>query len=444
MALITGAGAGIGEGVARRFAAEGARVVVAELDDAAGATIAQKIGVLFVRTDVSDRLQAETAVSTAISEFGSVDVVVNNAWGGGSIGHVENKADEQLIAGMAVGFYGPFWTIRAAFPHMKANGWGRVINMCSLNGVNAHMGTLEYNAAKEALRALTRTAARVGVHRRDGQRRVPGGQEPGLLSRSGRSPGVGGVGRRGQPDRPDGRPYDDIAPVAVFLASEGTRYLTGNTLVVDGGSHINGVAWAGQLGAIDVLVNNAGIIAVGHAIDEVDTVTRRVLEVNAYGVILGTKLAAQRMLPRARGHIINVVSVGGVLPSAGIATYCATKHAVLGFTDTMRLENRTSGVHFSAVLPSLTNTEMIAGVGKAKGIKNADPEDVAKSIAGLIVKPKPRVVVPRSMGVVVLTQRLLPQRVSEALGRVLGTEHVFTDAVDPEKRKDYAARVGTS
>lgn len=200
----------------------------------------------------------------------------------------------------------------------------------------------------------------------------------------------------------------------------------------------------GQLGAIDVLVNNAGIIAVGHAIDEVDTVTRRVLEVNAYGVILGTKLAAQRMLPRARGHIINVVSVGGVLPSAGIATYCATKHAVLGFTDTMRLENRTSGVHFSAVLPSLTNTEMIAGVGKAKGIKNADPEDVAKSIAGLIVKPKPRVVVPRSMGVVVLTQRLLPQRVSEALGRVLGTEHVFTDAVDPEKRKDYAARVGTS
>ena len=146
------------------------------------------------------------------------------------------------------------------------------------------------------------------------------------------------------------------------------------------------------------MVNNAGVIAVGSAVDEDDAVTRRVLDVNIYGVILGTKLAAQRMLPRGHGHIINVASLGSVLPTEGIATYCATKHAVLGYTDTVRLENRGRGIHFSAIMPTLTNTEMIAGVGHARGFKNAEPEDVAQAVAGVIAKPKPRVIVPRSIG----------------------------------------------
>lgn len=107
------------------------------------------------------------------------------------------------------------------------------------------------------------------------------------------------------------------------------------------------------------------------------------------------------------------------------------------------MENRGGGIHFSAVLPALVNTEMIAGVTHAKGFRNAEPDDVATAVAGLIGKPKPRVVVPRSMGIVALSQKLMPQRVSEALGRVLGTGRVFTD-VDAEKRKRYAERTGTS
>lgn len=197
------------------------------------------------------------------------------------------------------------------------------------------------------------------------------------------------------------------------------------------------------LGPVDVLVNNAGIISVGSAVDEADTVTKRVLDVNVYGVILGTKLAARRMLPRGYGHIINIASVASLTPAAGIATYCATKHAVLGFTDTVRLENRGSGIHFSAVLPALTNTEMIAGAGRAKIFKNADADDIAKAIVSLIAKPRPRVVVPQSIGVILSSQRFMPQRVSEALGRALGTDRVFTD-VDVEKRKPYAERTGTS
>ncbi len=198
-----------------------------------------------------------------------------------------------------------------------------------------------------------------------------------------------------------------------------------------------------RLGPVDVLVNNAGVIAVGNAVDESDTVTKRVLDVNAYGMILGTKLAAQRMLARKRGHIINIASVGGVIPAAGIATYCATKHAIIGFTDSVRLENRGRGVHFSAVLPALVNTEMIAGAEHTRGIKNLEPEDVAKAVAGLIAKPKPRLVIPRSASVLVVAQRLMPQRLAEALRRAIGAERVFT-AVATGERKSYAARTGTS
>ena len=199
-----------------------------------------------------------------------------------------------------------------------------------------------------------------------------------------------------------------------------------------------------RLGPVDVLVNNAGVIAVGKAVDEADAATQRLLDVNVYGVILGTKLAAQRMLPRGHGHIINIASLGSLLPTEGIATYCATKHAVLGYTDTVRMENRGSGVHFSAIMPTLTNTDMITGIGHAKGFKNAEPDDVARAIAAVIAKPKPRVLVPRSIGATVTGQRLMPLRVAEALGRALGTGRVFTSDVDVDKRKAYARRAGTS
>jgi short-subunit dehydrogenase len=200
-----------------------------------------------------------------------------------------------------------------------------------------------------------------------------------------------------------------------------------------------------RLGPIDVLVNNAGIISVGGAVDEPDAVTAQVLAVNAYGAILGTKLATKRMIVRGRGHIINIASTSAVMPVPGVATYSATKHAVLGFTDAIRLENRSSGVHFSTVLPALTNTEMIAGVGRAKGFKNIEPEDVANAVARLIVSPKPRVVVPKSFGILALNgRRFMPQRVYESLERALGAERVFMADVDVEQRKEYAKRTGTS
>src|SRR6516165_2279623 len=150
-----------------------------------------------------------------------------------------------------------------------------------------------------------------------------------------------------------------------------------------------------QLGPIDVLINNAGIMPVGRIVDEPDAVTRRILDINVYGVILGSKLAVERMSPRGGGHVINVASLAGEIYAVGLASYCASKHAVVAFTDSARLEYRSAGVKFSMVLPTFVNTELTAGTHGAKGFKNAEPEDIADAIVGLVAHPKPRVRVTR-------------------------------------------------
>jgi NAD(P)-dependent dehydrogenase (short-subunit alcohol dehydrogenase family) len=195
-----------------------------------------------------------------------------------------------------------------------------------------------------------------------------------------------------------------------------------------------------QLGPIDVLINNAGIMPLGRIVDEPDAVTRRILDINVYGVILGTKLAAQRMIPRGRGHIINVASLAGEGYVPGAATYCASKHAVVGFTDTARLEYRQAGVKFSMVLPTFVNTELTAGTSGVKGFKNAEPADIANAIVKLVANPKPRVRVTKVIGALVASGKFMPRSVAEWLNRALGGEHVFTDDVDVDTRSAYEAR----
>jgi NAD(P)-dependent dehydrogenase (short-subunit alcohol dehydrogenase family) len=131
---------------------------------------------------------------------------------------------------------------------MKAQHYGRIISLCSLNGVNAHIGSTEYNSAKEALRALTRTAAREWAP--DGivaNIICPGAKSAAFERIIQTNPEIEASADASNPMGRLGDPEDDIAPVAVFLASEGARYLTGNTLFVDGGSHINGSTWAPEL-----------------------------------------------------------------------------------------------------------------------------------------------------------------------------------------------------
>jgi NAD(P)-dependent dehydrogenase (short-subunit alcohol dehydrogenase family) len=196
-----------------------------------------------------------------------------------------------------------------------------------------------------------------------------------------------------------------------------------------------------RLGPLDVLINNAGICPTGRAVDEPDQLTARTLGINVFGVILGTKLAAARMVKRRKGHVINVASLAAITPMPGIATYCATKHAVLGYTDTVRLELRGTGVAFSSVMPTLTNTAMVDGVASARGLRNAEPEDIAAGIVGLIAKPKPHLMVTKSAGLTTLFARnFLPQFVNEGVRRLLRVDGIFAEGVDVDKRRDYEER----
>lgn len=195
-----------------------------------------------------------------------------------------------------------------------------------------------------------------------------------------------------------------------------------------------------ELGPIDVLVNNAGICPAGSFLDESDEVTKRMIDINLFGVILGTKLAAARMVKRGKGHIINIASVGAVNAVPGIATYCATKHAVLGYTDTARLELRGTGVTASVVMPTLTNTSMIDGVASASGLKNAEPEDIAAGIVKLIEKPKPRMTVTRAAAVLIGVTRRMPLVVGETLTRAMNADRIFVDAADSQARRGYEDR----
>jgi NAD(P)-dependent dehydrogenase (short-subunit alcohol dehydrogenase family) len=253
VAIVTGAGDGIGRAVARRFAADGASVLVAELDAAAGERVAAEIAetgadAVALRVDVGDREAVLEMVDVALDRWGTVDILVNNAWGGGSLKRIEHKTDDDFAHAFAVGFDGPRWAMRAVFPAMRTNGYGRIVNLCSLNGVNAHVGTADYNVAKEALRALTRSAAREWAPYGIVVNAIcPGAKTAAFRALAETNPEIAAMADASNPMGRLGDPEADIAPVVAFLASDDAGYLTGNTLFVDGGSHINGVAWAPEL-----------------------------------------------------------------------------------------------------------------------------------------------------------------------------------------------------
>ena len=250
VAIVTGAGVGIGEAIARRYVNEGAKVVIAELNPEHGKETEQRLGenAYFVETNAGNKESVESMVEATVAKWGTVDILVNNAWGGGRIGRVEQKTEAIMEHGLNVGFLGPLWTMIAVHPIMKAKGYGRIINICSLNGVNAHMGTLEYNTSKEALRTATRTAARewgeLGI---TANVICPAAKSHSFHATMSAHPELLPTTDAANPMGRIGDCYDDISPVALFLASEGCRYLTGNTLFVDGGSHINGAGWKPDL-----------------------------------------------------------------------------------------------------------------------------------------------------------------------------------------------------
>lgn len=200
---------------------------------------------------------------------------------------------------------------------------------------------------------------------------------------------------------------------------------------------------ADQLGPLDVLVNNAGIMPLGRFEDESDRSTTRQLEINLHGVIHGTREAVRRMRPRGSGHIVNLASAAGKAGFPGAATYSATKHGVVGLSEAVRMELRGSGVEISVVMPAIVRTELASGVKEARFFKSVEPAEVAEAIVKALRKPTFDVFVPASLDVINRSTRLLPRSVAEWIVRGLKGDQVLFDA-ERGAREDYEARAAAS
>ncbi|CCK25365.1 oxidoreductase [Streptomyces davaonensis JCM 4913] len=235
--LVTGAARGIGAAIARRFAAEGARALVTDVDEeeaerTASALRKEGLRAEAYKCDVGDRASVESAVAHAVAAFGSLDVLVNNAYGCTPDEPLfEDEPDDVWARDLDLTLTGAYRCCRAALPHLAASGRGAIVSIGSVNGIQS-FGNHAYSAAKAGLGSLTRTLAAHAAPRGVRVNLVaPGtvrttawaGREADLEAFRHVYP----LGRVGEPD--------DIAAAVTFLASRDASWITGTTLVVDGG-----------------------------------------------------------------------------------------------------------------------------------------------------------------------------------------------------------------
>ena len=198
-----------------------------------------------------------------------------------------------------------------------------------------------------------------------------------------------------------------------------------------------------QLGPIDVLVNNAGIMQIGPFLDEDDATAQRQVDINVHGVLFGMKEVLPRMLARNRGHLVNIASTAGKAGFPGGATYCGTKHFVVGASEAVRAELRETPIEVSCVMPGIVNTELATGLQEARGVKNVNPEDVADEIVDALRSPRFDVFVPRSIGPINKVLGILPRAGREGFARALKADRVLLQA-DPNARAAYELRASHS
>jgi NAD(P)-dependent dehydrogenase (short-subunit alcohol dehydrogenase family) len=249
VAIVTGGASGIGRGTVEKFVAEGARVVIADLEADKGEALAAALGpdVCFRRTDVSDPHQVGTLVAAAVEKFGGLHVMVNNAAVSGTMHRRfldDDLADFHRI--MAVNVLGVMAGTRDAARHMAAHGGGSIINMTSIGGIQAGGGVMTYRASKAAVIQFTKSAAiELAYYEIRVNAIAPGNIPTPLLATSAVNMDQGEIERYEaairetmRADRPlkrEGTP-DDIAEAALYFASNRSRYVTGTVLPVDGGT----------------------------------------------------------------------------------------------------------------------------------------------------------------------------------------------------------------
>ena len=244
VAIVTGAGQGIGRAIALVFAREGARVSVAELRPHRCERTAQEIRdaggeAVALPTDVGDKASVQAMVDATVERYGTVDVLVNNAHGFGPRAALEDIPEEQFDLSWRTGVKGTWWAMTAVRPIMAAKGRGRIVNFGSLAADEGHRGLGDYAAAKGGITSLTRVAAREwGALGITANVIFPAAASKRGIDYMNRDPeGF----RRAMAERPIGRlgdPEADVAPVALFLATDDAQFLTGHVFYVDGGAHL--------------------------------------------------------------------------------------------------------------------------------------------------------------------------------------------------------------
>lgn len=242
VAIITGAASGMGRAAAILFSREGARVVLADLNVKGGeeaAALAREAGqdCVFQRTDVSLEEDVKALVAVAISKFGRLDIMFNNAGIGGAVGPLEGIAVEDWDRTQAVCLRGVFLGIKHSVPHMRAQGGGAIVSTASIAGIWGYANLHAYSAAKAGVVNLTRSAAmEFAADKIRVNCIAPGGVSTPIV--------YGGLANKetaekmlvmAQPFPKVGQP-EDIAQAALFLASDASAFVTGHTLVVDGGA----------------------------------------------------------------------------------------------------------------------------------------------------------------------------------------------------------------
>jgi short-subunit dehydrogenase len=197
-----------------------------------------------------------------------------------------------------------------------------------------------------------------------------------------------------------------------------------------------------RLGPLDILVNNAGIMPLTPLDEEDDASVTRQLEINLHAVIFGTQEAMRRMRPRDTGHIVNVASLAGRAAAPGLATYCATKHAVIGLSEAVRAELRGTGVEVTCVMPGFASTELAAGIPDLRLVKRCTPEEIADATVAALKEPRFDVWVPRRLAAIVTLAAVAPRPLREWVSRAMNSQKVVK--ADRSERAAYEARAAAS
>lgn len=238
--IITGGAGGIGSGMARAMAKEGAKVAIVDLNEEQGNAVAaelQKISLdsMFIKADLTELKKLHEIVDIVVEKYGKLDVLVNNAHASRQV-NFEDTTQNDMDFSFNTGFYPTFYLMQSAFPHLKESE-GSIINFASGAGLEGQKTQTAYAAAKEAIRAISKVAANEwGEYGINVNIISPIAMTPGVEAWSKEHPETFEAIVLKVPMKRWGDPEKDIGPIAVFLASEDSNYMTGQTLMADGGS----------------------------------------------------------------------------------------------------------------------------------------------------------------------------------------------------------------